>query len=110
MPNLPKTHDNPNVARDTLDDLGLSSLERVELMVALENRFQTRVDELKQLVEQGSLPEHAEPPVDFPTWTRAWPARVVRRLSLATWILPLARLFAHTRVEGLDISRPSTGP
>jgi acyl carrier protein len=46
----------------TLDELGLSSLERVELMVALEDRFQTRLDEgrfsevanvadLKRLVE-----------------------------------------------------------
>ena len=97
----------------TLDDLGLSSLERVELMVALEDRFQTRideahfadarsVDELKRLVEQGSSLEDVEPPLDFPTWNRAWPVRVVRRLSLATWILPLARLFAQTRVEGLD--------
>jgi long-chain acyl-CoA synthetase len=105
----------------TLDDLGLSSLERVELMVAIEDRFQTRidearfadarsVDELKQLVEQGSSPEAAEPPVDFPTWTRAWPVRVVRRLSLATWILPLARLFARTRVEGLDHLATLDGP
>ncbi len=29
----------------TLEELGLSSLERVELMVALEDRFQTRIDE-----------------------------------------------------------------
>ena len=32
-------------AGTSLDDLGLSSLERVELMVALEDRLQTRVDE-----------------------------------------------------------------
>jgi long-chain acyl-CoA synthetase len=105
----------------TLDDLGLSSLERVELMVALEDRFQTRidearfadarsVDELKQLVEQGSSPEEAEPPLDFPAWNRAWPVRVIRRLSLATWILPLARLFAHMRVEGLDHLATLDGP
>ena len=105
----------------TLDDLGLSSLERVELMVALEDRFQTRidearfadarsVDELKQLVEQGSSPEDVEPPVHFPSWNRAWPVRVVRRLSLATWILPLARLFARMRVEGLDHLANLDGP
>ena len=29
----------------TIDALGLSSLERVELMVALEDRFQTTIDE-----------------------------------------------------------------
>ena len=105
----------------TLDDLGLSSLERVELMVALEDRFQTRIDEarfsdarsvdqLKQLVEQGASSEDTEPPVDFPTWNRAWPVRIVRRLSLATWILPLARLFAHMRVEGLDHLANLDGP
>jgi len=105
----------------TLDDLGLSSLERVELMVALEDRFQTRIDEarfadarsideLKHLVEQGSTLEEAEPPLDFPAWTRAWPVRVIRRLSLATWILPLARLFAHMRVEGLDHLANLDGP
>ena len=105
----------------TLNELGLSSLERVELMVALEDRFQTRideasfadarsVDELKQLVEQGLSSEDIEPPVNFPTWNRAWPVRVVRRLSLATWILPLARLFAHTRVEGLDHLANFDGP
>ena len=105
----------------TLDDLGLSSLERVELMVALEDKFQTRIDEarfadvrsieqLKQLVEQDSSPETLEPVVDFPAWTRAWPVRVVRRLSLATWILPLTRLFAHARIEGLDHLATITGP
>lgn len=105
----------------TLDDLGLSSLERVELMVALEDKFQTRIDEarfadvhnlhqLKQLVEQDSPSERVEPVVDFPTWTRAWPVRVVRRLSLATWILPLTKLFAHTRIEGLNHLAGMTGP
>ena len=105
----------------TLDDLGLSSLERVELIVALEDKFQTRIDEarfadarsvddLKQLVEQGPSPEEIEPPVDFPRWNRAWPVRVVRRLSLATWILPLARLFAHVRIEGLDHLENLDGP
>jgi long-chain acyl-CoA synthetase len=105
----------------TLEDLGLSSLERVELMVALEDKFQTRIDEgrfsearsvgeLKRLVEQGASPEDTEPPVDFPTWNRSWPARVIRRLSLATWILPLARVFAHARIEGREHLAAIEGP
>ena len=105
----------------TLEDLGLSSLERVELMVALEDKFQTRIDEgrlsearsvgdLKQLVEQGSAREDTEPPVDFPTWNRTWPVRTTRRLSLATWILPLARIFAHTRIEGREHLTTIAGP
>jgi long-chain acyl-CoA synthetase len=105
----------------TLEDLGLSSLERVELMVALEDKFQTRIDEgrfsearsvgqLKQLVEQGSAMEEAEPPVDFPAWNRTWPVRTIRRLSLATWILPLARIFAHMRIEGREHLTAIDGP
>jgi hypothetical protein len=79
-------------------------------MVALEDRFQTRIDEsrfaeaasiadLKQLVDAPPLPtasrsrsiSHLEPQ----------PAgSLIRRLSQATWIVPLTRLFAHARVEG----------
>jgi long-chain acyl-CoA synthetase len=98
----------------TLEELGLSSLERVELMVALEDTFQTRIDEtafaeardlseLRALVDRGSATETAPAePVDFPAWNRAWPARAIRRASLPTWILPLGRIFARLRVDGLD--------
>jgi long-chain acyl-CoA synthetase len=34
----------------------------------------------------------------------------VRRLSLATWILPLARVFAHVKVEGLQHLKGLEGP
>jgi long-chain acyl-CoA synthetase len=106
----------------TLEELGLSSLDRVELMVALEDRFQTRLDEgrfseissigdLKQLIERsGSSAKAIDEPVDFPTWNRRWPVTLIRRLSLATWILPLARVFAHTRVDGLEHLRGLSGP
>ena len=104
----------------TLEDLGLSSLERVELMVALEDRFQTRIDEarfsgtasiadLKRLVQEPTA-EAVDDPVDFPTWNRSWPVRTIRRLSHATWIVPLTRLFAYARVEGLDHLRALEGP
>jgi long-chain acyl-CoA synthetase len=105
----------------TLDELGLSSLERVELMVALEDRFQTRLDEgrfsevanvedLKRLVEAPPTAEGVDEPVEFPSWNRTWPVRLVRRLSQATWIVPLTRAFAYARVDGLEhlrgIDRP----
>jgi long-chain acyl-CoA synthetase len=95
----------------TLEELGLSSLERVELMVALEDAFQTRIDEgafsqahsvsdLRALVEHGAA---AEPPPDtvvFPAWNRRWFARAVRRAALPTWLLPLTRVFAWIGVDG----------
>jgi long-chain acyl-CoA synthetase len=105
----------------TLEELGLSSLERVELMVALEDRFQTRLDEgrftevssigeLKQLVQRATTTEPVEEPVNFPVWNRRGPVPLIRRLSQATWILPLARVFAHTRIEGLEHLRELSGP
>jgi long-chain acyl-CoA synthetase len=36
--------------------------------------------------------------------------RIIRRLSLATWILPLARVFAWARVEGREHLRDLEGP
>jgi long-chain acyl-CoA synthetase len=105
----------------TLDELGLSSLERVELMVALEDRFQTRLDEgrfaevasvadLKRLVEAPPTAEGVEEPVEFPSWNRTWPVQLVRRLSQATWIVPLTRAFAYAKVEGLEHLRHLDGP
>jgi long-chain acyl-CoA synthetase len=107
------THGRSVSGATTLDELGLSSLERVELMVALEDRFQTRLDEgrfsevaniedLKRLVEEPAAADAADEPVEFPSWNRTTPAQLVRRLSHATWIVPLTRAFAHARVEGLD--------
>src|SRR5207244_8034533 len=86
----------------TLEELGLSSLDRVELMVAIEDAFQTRIDEsafseardvgqLRSLVTQAaqaSISAAPREPVDFPSWNRSLPARELRRVSLPTWILP----------------------
>ena len=106
----------------TIEELGLSSLERVELMVALEDAFHTRIDEgafseaksmaeLRQLVERSSASTSPSvEPVEFPAWNRAWPARFLRRVSLPTWILPLARVFAHLRVQGHDNLKAVTSP
>jgi long-chain acyl-CoA synthetase len=107
----------------TIDELGLSSLERVELMVALEDAFQTHLDEgafstvrdvgqLRALVDRastGAVGAAAEL-IDFPSWNRSLPARAVRRVSLPTWLLPLARVFAWLRVEGREHLQPSEGP
>jgi long-chain acyl-CoA synthetase len=105
----------------SIEGLGLSSLERVELMVALEDQFQTRIDEAKFAGAKtlddlrhviAAAPEDAEvaEPVDFPSWNRVWPVRVIRRASQATWILPLARIFAWVRVRGLENLERIQGP
>lgn len=105
----------------TIEGLGLSSLDRIELMMALETRLGTRLDEtrfagaktlddLRTLVTTPPAPEAAHEPVDYPTWNRAWPARWLRRASQFTWILPLTRLVARTTVDGLQHLDGIRGP
>jgi long-chain acyl-CoA synthetase len=128
----------------TIDELGLTSLERVELMMALEEAFQITVDEtsfssaatvadLETLagVKPGSgggqtgvrpgsdrgqtpaaaaAPNHAEKEIVFPSWNRSLPARIARRASLPTWILPLGRVFARVTVHGLEHLDTIRGP
>jgi long-chain acyl-CoA synthetase len=106
----------------TLEQLGLSSLDRVELMVALEDAFQTRIDEgsfsaardvsqLRALVDQAAHADTAPvEPVEFPTWTRRWPARTFRRVNLPLWVMPLARGFAWMRVAGRERLRDLQPP
>ncbi len=113
----------------TIDELGLSSLERVELTMALEDEFQTTLDErqvaaartvgdLRALVEGAERPAApsrtaATAPVEpaaFPRWNRSWAARAVRRASLPTWILPLARVFVWPTIEGRQHLEALGGP
>jgi len=125
-----------DLTRDTtLTEIGLSSLDRVEMMMALEEAFQVTLDEaqvagcetigdLETLVRGPDMPAGPAPeggpgqpspdgltavrgrgrpePIRFPSWNRSRLSRLVRRLSLPTWILPLARPFLQLRVDGLE--------
>ena len=112
-------------AATTIDELGLSSLERVELMMAIEEAFQVTVDEsrfaaaktvgdldalVKPLDQAGPSPIVVAEPIEFPSWNRSLPARTLRRASLPTWILPLGRIFAPVDVRGLDHLQQIDGP
>jgi long-chain acyl-CoA synthetase len=106
----------------TIEELGLSSLERVELMVALEDAFHTHLDEgafagardlrdLRGVVERAAVSDAPPPePVNFPAWNRSLPARAVRNVSLATWLLPLGRVFAWLHVDGREHLQTIRGP
>ena len=53
---------------------------------------------------------HAPEPLKFPSWNR-WPgAWFLRRISLPTWILPLARVFLRLKVDGLEHLQGLSGP
>jgi len=119
----------------TIDELGLSSLERVELMMALEETFQVTVDEaaFTAATTVADLEALSRPPdwgtadvagtkgashpspspaeeIAFPSWNRSLPARAARRVSLPTWILPLGRIFARMTVTGLEHLERIDGP
>ena len=126
-------------ASTTLDELGLSSLDRVELIMALEEAFQTTLDEgalegrksieeIRNLVGSGVpgfrgsevLPAGSEvpgstlvEPINFPAWNRWRISWFLRRISLPTWILPLQRPFVKMTVTGrehLDALAQAGGP
>jgi long-chain acyl-CoA synthetase len=48
--------------------------------------------------------------IDFPEWNRSAAVRAVRRASLPTWILPIARVFMSVQAEGLEHLAQTTGP
>jgi long-chain acyl-CoA synthetase len=123
----------------TLEELGLSSLDRVELMMALEETFHTTLDEsmltgprtIRELGEllaaEGSTPVPSaggvaatghgmdtaaavERSIAFPSWNRTGLSWFIRRISLPTWILPLGRVFMKMEVRGLEHLRDTRGP
>src|SRR5581483_10855214 len=80
----------------------LTSLERVERMVALG---------LDESEVSGAPVAASEPSTDdFPRWNRSAIARAARRLFLPGFLLPLTRIFAHVRVEGLENLRGVDAP
>ena len=105
----------------TLDELGLTSLDRIELTMALEERSGVALSEtamgqaetvadLRRLSEQGPGAVAAPNGFSFPSWNRWRMVRLVRAISQQTWILPLAGLFFRLRVEGREHLLTVTGP
>jgi long-chain acyl-CoA synthetase len=99
-------------------DLHLSSLDRVELLSAIEDRYQvdlneTRfasartVGELERLV-RGPSPVRSE--FVFPRWAQRWPVTWIRTFFyyLLTW--PATHLMAHPRVFGRENLRGVKSP
>src|SRR4029450_12716210 len=68
------------------------------------------IDEVRALLERTPAQSDIAEPVDFPRWNRQPLVGLIRRLSQATWILPLARVFAWIRAEGLEYLDGLDGP
>ena len=105
----------------TLEELGLTSLDRIELTMALEDeagvglseaavvRAQT-VDDLRRAIDAASTAGTIAEAFPFPRWTRRLWARAIRDASQTLWILPLACIFMRRHIEGQGHLRQLRGP
>jgi long-chain acyl-CoA synthetase len=98
----------------TMEELGLSSLDRVELMMDLETKLGASIDEsaLAEATNVEDLMKTAESPKEavFPRYNRPWISRLIRRCALAGVLLPATRAIAPATVSGLENLTPLRGP
>jgi long-chain acyl-CoA synthetase len=105
----------------TLDELGLTSLDRIELTMALEDQAGVSLSEaaiaesgtvadLRRVMDEAARTGPVREAFAFPRWTRSPVAGAVRNASQTLWILPLARLFLRLRVEGREHLDAVRGP
>ncbi|PYS96155.1 MAG: hypothetical protein DMF65_13375, partial [Acidobacteria bacterium] len=111
-------HLNPSAKLST--DLKLDSLGRVELLSALEDRYQIEIDEasftaattlgdIERIVRGGGEPEAASH-YPYPAWTQRFPFTWLRLALLYAVVLPVTALLCWLRVRGKEHLRVLNGP
>lgn len=106
-------------AESNLDsDLGLSSLDRVELMSALEDRYQVDLSETRfssartvgdvERMLGGEARQHAQ--YHYPEWVLRWPTTWLRWLAHDLLMRPAMILLGWPRIEGRENLRGFSGP
>jgi long-chain acyl-CoA synthetase len=101
-------------------DLKLDSLGRVQLLSALEDRYQIELDEASLTPETtlGDIERmiHEGPRIDgvaeypYPKWSRRWPIRWLRLLAYYLLVAPFVCLMCWPRVRGREHLRDLRGP
>ncbi|MGB6474537.1 MAG: AMP-binding protein [Candidatus Sulfotelmatobacter sp.] len=99
-------------------DLGLSSLDRVELLGALEDRYQVDLSETRfssvRTVDDLEGMLRGQPPqktaYHYPRWTLRWPATWLRFAAHYLFLRPAIILLGWPRIEGRENLRGVTGP
>jgi long-chain acyl-CoA synthetase len=100
-------------------DLRLDSLDRVELLSALEDRYQLEIDEaaftdattlaeVEKIVREGRHEEAAHYP--YPKWQQRRPLSWLRIALLYLIVLPITRVMGWPRIKGRDYLRTARGP
>ncbi len=103
---------------DLTRDLNLSSIERVELLSALEDRFQLDLNESRfssartvgELEKMLNQPEQQQTNYQYPLWTQSTPVAILRILIYYLLSWPATLVMAHPRIRGRenlqDINEP----
>lgn len=99
----------------TLDEAGLSSLDRVELMMALEERGAAIFDTIPlsgetTVAEIAAIETNLASRLRFPTWNRQLWARALRFLGLNLIVFPFVRIVARRTVQGRNYVEDACGP
>ena len=105
-----------DVALDS--DLGLSSLDRVELLSALEDRYQVDLSEarfrsvntvgdLERMLRGDAAPAEA---YHYPGWVLRWPVTWIRLLAHYLLMRPAIMLLGWPRIIGREHLRGISGP
>jgi long-chain acyl-CoA synthetase len=101
------------------DDLNLNSMDRVELMSALEDRYQVEVNDA-DFTRASTVADlerllHGPPQLDrgryrYPRWAQRWPIPWIRTFIyyLLTW--PATIIMAHPKIIGRENLRGVEGP
>jgi long-chain acyl-CoA synthetase len=96
----------------------LTSIERVELLSALEDRYQVDLGETEfssaesaaALERMLEAPPAREPVFHYPRWPQMWPARWIRAAAWRLFLLPTMLLRGWPRREGREKLRGLRGP
>lgn len=102
----------------SLQELGLSSIDRVELVSLLEQEFNIEIDEerivpktkVKELEEAVKKRELAEEKPVFKKWALSPFVRIIRRISQELIFFPCVWIYSRPKVEGKDNLKDVKGP
>ncbi len=99
-------------------DLNLSSLDRVELLSALEDRYQVDLSETRfsavntvgdlQRMLKGDLPPRAQ--YHYPAWAQRWPMTWIRFFVHYLLLRPSVLVLGWPRIRGRENLRGVNGP
>ncbi len=107
-----------NAAAKLDSDLGLSSLDRVELISALEDRYQVDLSETNfsaartvgdvEKMLRGEVKQRVE--FHYPGWVLRWPVTWKRWLAQYLLMMPAVTVLGQPRIEGRENLRGWNGP